>query len=107
MNPFNNHKLLPDRQAVDALNEMIIQGIRSLPDISVPADLATKIMGQLRPRQPSRTRRVLRFLFRPQTLTFTPVKWAPALAVLLILAAGLWAGRAPSPPWNPLLQEAE
>ena len=105
--PKNSKNTLPDRKCRDSLDEKIIQRLRSLPDIPPPEDLPARIMGRLRPKQPSRIRRILRFLSRSQTLSFTPVKWVPALVCLVILAANLWITQRTPAPWNPVLQEAE
>jgi hypothetical protein len=70
-------KEIPDR---------IVERLRNLPELTPPADLRPGIMASLAPKKPGWMARLRLFLVRPQTITFVPIKWAPALAVILLLA---------------------
>ena len=66
--------------------ERIIERLRGLPEVPPPAGLRRGIMAQLRPKRPGLWTRMRRFWFQPHTVTFVPVKWAPLLAGLLLVA---------------------
>lgn len=66
--------------------ERIIEHLRGLPEVPPPAGLRRGIMAQLRPKRPGLWTRMRRFWFQPHTVTFVPIKWAPVLAGLLLVA---------------------
>lgn len=68
------------------INASVVERLRGLPEVSPPADLRPGIMASLAPKKPGWAARLRRFLVQPRTVTFVPIKWAPALAVLLLLA---------------------
>ena len=64
----------------------IVDRLRHLPELDPPAGLRSGIMASLTPKTPGVWTRFSRFLFQPRTVTFVPIKWAPVLAGLLMLA---------------------
>jgi len=72
----------PEKETPDR----IVERLRGLPEVTPPASLRPRIMVSLTPKKPGWAARLRRFLFQPHTVTFVPIKWAPALAVLLLLA---------------------
>lgn len=66
--------------------DRIIERLRGLPEVSPPAGLRRGIMAQLTPKRPSLWTRLRRFWFQPHTVSFVPIKWAPVLAGLLLVA---------------------
>jgi hypothetical protein len=84
-----------DRQGVvipESLQKDIITQIGRLSDVDVPEGLSDRIMTALRPRKRPWWRTLLFRLSRPRTISFTPLKWAPvgaALMVGLIIGFGL------------------
>jgi hypothetical protein len=77
---------MKNRQPVQSKKDIIIERLRKLPEVSPPAGLRSGIMASLCPKKPRLWTRVNRFLFQPRTVTFVPIKWAPVLAGLLMLA---------------------
>jgi hypothetical protein len=74
------------RRSVPEKYESIIERLRNLPDVSPPAGLRRGIMASLSPKKPGLWARWRRIWFEPRTVTFVPIKWAPVLAGLLMLA---------------------
>jgi hypothetical protein len=66
--------------------DRIIARLRGLPEVSPPAGLRREIMAQLSPKRLGLLTRLRRFWFQPHTVTFVPIKWAPMLAGLLLVA---------------------
>jgi tetratricopeptide (TPR) repeat protein len=76
-----------DRQGVsfpESLQKDIITQIGRLPDVDVPEGLSNRIMTALRPRKRPWWRTLLFRLSRPGTVSFTPLKWAPVGAALMV-----------------------
>jgi hypothetical protein len=67
-------------------HDATIERLRRMPELAPPEGLRSSIMAALQPKTPGLWRRVRRFLFEPRTITFVPVKWAPVLVGLFVLA---------------------
>ena len=72
----------PDQDQYDS----IIERLRRLPEVDPPADMRSWIMASLSPKKQGLWTQLRRYLFQPRTVTFVPIKWAPILAGLLMLA---------------------
>ena len=68
----------------DELDLRIIRGLRQLPDHEPPTTLFPSVMCAIQTRRPSWIRRVWLWSQAPRSITFTPVRWVPAIATLLI-----------------------
>ena len=68
----------------DELDLQIIRGLKQLPDHEPPPTLFPSVMLAIQTRRPSWIRRVWLWSRVPKSITFTPVRWAPAIATLLI-----------------------
>ena len=66
--------------------DSIIDRLRRLPQVDPPATMRKRIMAALPPRKQGILAQLRRFLFQPRTITFVPIKWAPVLAGLLMIA---------------------
>jgi hypothetical protein len=64
----------------------IIESLKRLPQVDPPIDIRKGIMASLPPKKKNVWAQLRRFLFQPHTVTFVPIKWAPVLAGLAILA---------------------
>lgn len=73
------------KRAAPDQNDILIKRLRNLPEVSPPPGLRRGIMASLTPKTPGVWSRLRRLLFQPQTVTFVPIKWAPVLAVLLMV----------------------
>jgi hypothetical protein len=72
----------PDQDQYD----FIVERLKRLPDVDPPGDMRRHIMASLSPRKQGLWAQLRRYLFKPRTVTFVPIKWAPVMAVLLMLA---------------------
>lgn len=90
-----NHRS-SDQENYDSL----IERLRRLPQVDPPATMRKRIMVSLPPRKHGIWVQLRRFLFQPRTVTFVPVKWAPVLAGLIMIAVipSLAPVRNPLPP---------
>lgn len=81
-------------------DEAIIERLRRLPQVDPPATMRKRIMASLPPRKTGIWAQLRQFLFQPRTVTFVPVKWAPVLAGLILIAVipSLAPVRTPLPP---------
>jgi hypothetical protein len=68
----------------DQLDLRIIRGLKQLPDHEPPTTLFSSVMLAIQTRQPSWIKRVWLWSQAPRSITFTPVRWVPAIATLLI-----------------------
>ena len=64
----------------------VIERLRRLPDVDPPGDMRRHIMASLPPKKQGLWAQLRRYLFQPRTVTFVPIKWAPVMAGLLMLA---------------------
>lgn len=72
----------PDQHGRDP----VIERLRNLPDVHPPVGLRNEIMASLSPKKPGWWSQLRQILLQPRTVTFVPIKWAPLLAGLLMLA---------------------
>jgi hypothetical protein len=84
-NPIDHHR----GHSTEDLEDEVIAQLRSLPDVEVPAGLSKQIMAAVHGRKRSWWRTVIFRLSRPRTVSFTPLKWAPVGAALMV---GLFIG---------------
>jgi len=84
-NPIDHHR----SHSTEGLEDEVILQLRSLPDVEVPAGLSKQIMAAVHGRKRSWWRSVIFRLSRPRTISFTPLKWAPVGAALMV---GLFIG---------------
>ena len=77
---------MKSRNADQDKNDFIIERLMRLPQVDPPKDMRRWIMASLTPKKQSLWTQLQRYLFRPRTVTFVPIKWAPILAGLAILA---------------------
>ncbi|MBC2733708.1 MAG: tetratricopeptide repeat protein [Desulfobacteraceae bacterium] len=75
--------------STEGLEDEVIAQLRSLPDVEVPVGLSKQIMAAVHGRKRSWWRTVIFRLSRPRTVSFTPLKWAPVGAALMV---GLFIG---------------
>jgi len=68
----------------DELDLRIIRGLKQLPDHEPPSALFSSVMRAIQTRRQSWIRRVWLWSQAPRSITFTPVRWVPAIATLLI-----------------------
>ena len=76
-----------DRQGVsfpESLQKDIITQIGRLPDVDAPEGLSDRIMTALHPRKRPWWHTLLFRLSRPRTVSFTPLKWIPVGAALMV-----------------------
>jgi hypothetical protein len=77
---------MKSRKADQDKYDHIIERLMRLPQVEPPSDMRKWIMDSLAPKKQSLWTQLKRFLFQPHTVTFVPIKWAPVLAGLLMLA---------------------
>ncbi len=71
----------------DELDLQIIRGLKQLADHEPPPTLFPSVMLAIQTRRPSWIKRVWLWSQAPRSITFTPVRWVPAIAALLIVFA--------------------
>jgi hypothetical protein len=64
----------------------IIEDLKRLPQVDPPKEMRKWIMASLPPKKVGLWAQMRRFLFQPRTVTFVPIKWAPVLVGLVMLA---------------------
>nr|MBL0715519.1 tetratricopeptide repeat protein [Desulfobacterales bacterium] len=79
----------------EALEKNIVDQVRRLPDVDVPEGLSNRIMRAIYPRREPWWRTFLFRLSRPRTVSFTPLKWAPVGALVVVLMIGFGLNRIP------------
>jgi len=67
------------------LDDAIIAGIRSMPEVDPPEGFSARVMGNLEPRSPSLWLRFRLWLTEPRSVTFTPARMIPVLAAAMVL----------------------
>lgn len=67
--------------------DVIIQGIQTAPEKSVPDGFAERVMAGLEPRRPSAWTRLRLWLVRPRVMTFRPMTVIPAATLAVALLA--------------------
>lgn len=83
------------------MDEMIAQRIRTMPEASPPVDFAAKVMAGLEPKRPSAWTRFRLWVNQPMSMTFTPARLVPAMAIAMMLIGFGWfslTGNDPSAP---------
>jgi hypothetical protein len=65
----------------------LVDRLGRLPEVEPPLDFSRRVMGALSTRSGGRFASWKRKLLSPVTVTFTPIKWAPAMVGLLLVAA--------------------
>ena len=73
----------------------IAQWIRKMPDLEPPSNLLTSVMQSIQPKKLPFTQRVVLWAKSPKSFTFTPMKLAPVLMVLIgiFVVSGYWVFR--------------
>jgi hypothetical protein len=71
----------------EALDRMIAEAVRNAPEASPPEGFSARVMDGLPPRRPSAWLRLRLWLTRPRSVTFTPARVLPGLAVAVVLLA--------------------
>jgi hypothetical protein len=80
------------------LDETIISGIRSMPEVAPPDGFSARVMSNLAPKRPSVWIRFRLWLTEPRFVTFTPMRLIPVLAVaMVLLTMGFFAMDGTSP----------
>jgi hypothetical protein len=69
----------------DELDLQIIRGLKQLPDHEPPSALFASVMRAIQTRRQPWIKRVWLWSLAPRSITFTPVRWVPAIATLLIV----------------------
>lgn len=77
---------MKDRQPDQDKYDLIIERLLNLPEVDPPEGLRSWIMASLSPKKPGVWTRLRRFFCQPHTVSFVPIKWAPVLVGLLLLA---------------------
>ena len=73
------------------LEEKISEGLRTMPDQSVPDGFSARVMTRLAPKRPSLAMRIRLWLTEPRSVTFTPARAIPVLAMAVaVLLIGVW-----------------
>ncbi len=86
-----------DENNTPSLDQRIMEGVRSMPDQAVPDGFAARVMADLAPKRPSFRTRLRLWLTEPRSVTFTPARVIPAVALALaILFVGLWSVDGPT-----------
>lgn len=83
------------------LDEKIAERIRTMPEETPPVDFAAKVMAGLEPKRPSAWTRFRLWVTQPKSVTFTPARLVPAMAVAMLLVGLGWftlTGNDPSAP---------
>jgi hypothetical protein len=68
----------------DELDLRIIRSLKELPDYEPPTTLFASVMRSIQTRRPSWIKRVWLWSQAPRSITFTPVRWVPAIATIVI-----------------------
>ena len=77
--------------------DKVAESLRTMPEQSVPSGFSARVMAGLDPKRPSLATRLRLWLTRPRSVTFTPARAIPALAVaVVVLMAGLWSVDTPT-----------
>jgi tetratricopeptide (TPR) repeat protein len=91
-----------DRNGVsspDNIPHDLVERLRRLPEVDPPEGLSARIMGALKPRRRPWWQTMLFRLSRPRSITFTPLKWAPVGAALVLgLMIGFSFNKMPAGP---------
>jgi hypothetical protein len=74
----------------DALGGEIVRAIRQMPDSDPPVTLVPAVMMSIKSRRLPLRIRLIRWVRSPHSVTFTPLRLAPAVAIGLIFCI-LWA----------------
>lgn len=73
------------------LEEKIGEKIRTMPEQSVPDGFSARVMTRLAPKRPSLAMRIRLWMTEPRSVTFTPARVVPVLAVaVVVLLVGMW-----------------
>ena len=68
----------------DAGLEALGRALKHLPLEEPPRDLASAVLKQIQPKQPSVWQRIGRWVTQPRTYTISPLRLAPVAAVLIV-----------------------
>lgn len=80
-----------------SFEEKVGETIRTMPERPVPQGFTARVMADLPPRRPSLSTRIRLWLTRPRSVTFTPARAIPALAVAMaLLMITLWSVGTPT-----------
>jgi len=73
----------------------IAHWIEKMPDLEPPSNLLTSVMQSIQPKKLPLTQRVVLWAKSPKSFTFTPMKLAPVLMVLIgiFVVSGYWVFR--------------
>ena len=73
------------------LEEKISEAIRTMPEQSVPDGFSARVMTRLAPKRPSLATRIRLWLTEPRSVTFTPARAIPVLALAMaVLLVGVF-----------------
>jgi hypothetical protein len=87
-----------------ALDALIGEAIRRAPEAVPPDGFSRRVMAGFAPRRPSLRIRLRLWLTRPRSVTFTPARLVPVLAMgAVLLAVGLFALNRGGDPVGPTL----
>ena len=78
------------KETQDQRDLQIVQGIRRLPELEPPPALLSSVMETLQSKMPSWPRRLYLWAISPRSITFSPLRAAPA-AFFLVAAIGTGA----------------
>jgi hypothetical protein len=78
---------MTDDREKKRLDNTIMEGFRSMPEVDPPKGFSARVMENLEPKRPSAWIRFRLWLTEPRSVTFTPARMIPVLAAAMVLLA--------------------